>query len=433
MKRLFAMMAIGMALLTLLVACGPSSSDGDSPNQDTPTETVERPFDLMTALIDQGIAVGLGGDASQPFFSVAGQTFMVHDEPVQVFTYDSPAAARAEASLVDATGFTVGTTSISWIAPPHFYLKETLLVLYVGSNGPAIDLLETVMGPQFAGADASTINPDSYSDAEIKAYLASMRELEHYLKSFTSGRSPEEFAIESITTVSAQLEGYMPFFLELTDDQRDYVFDTYGRDLQRSAEEVADAASIIQEDEGNEIIATALERIPAFAIASEITSTTDEPATASASYIGSLLLPEEIAALANGVGLTTQYSDMKAMAEAVDPAQVEQIASFDSLSFEMAGSSQGLALTTIQFDSEEAATNHLELVTSETPGMDNHTSKIGDTSFFAEFNEAGIGSIVVFKKGLWVVMLLTTQSADATPLVDLAGVEALARTVADRL
>ena len=289
------------------------------------------------------------------------------------------------------------------------------------------------MGPQFAGADASTINPDSYSDAEIKAYLALMRELESYLRAFTSGRSSEEFAIESITNVSTQLEEYMQFFTDLTDDQRNYVFDTYGGDLQRWAENVADAAGIIQDNGGNEVITQALSRLPAFAIASEITSTTDEPATASASYIGSLLLPEEVAALANGVQLTTQYSDMKAGAEAVDPAQVEHIDSFDSLAFEMAGSSQGLALTTIKFDSEEAATNHLELVTSETPGMDDHTSKIGDTSFFAEFNEAGIGSIVVFKKGLWVVMLLTTQSADATPLVDLAGVEALARTVADRL
>ena len=121
------------------------------------------------------------------------------------------------------------------------------------------------------------------------------------------------------------------------------------------------------------------------------------------------------------------------MAAAVDPAQVEHMDSFDSLSFEMAGSSQGLALTTIKYDSEEAATNHLELVTSETPEMDEHTSKIGDTSFFAEYNEAGIGSIVVFKKGSWLVTLHTTQSANATPLVDLAGVEALARTVADRL
>ena len=41
--------------------------------------------------------------------------------------------------------------------------------------------------------------------------------------------------------------------------------------------------------------------------------------------------------------------------------------------------------------------------------------------------------MVVFKERLWLVTLHTTQFAGATPLVDLAGVEALARTVADRL
>ncbi len=58
---------------------------------------------------------------------------------------------------------------------------------------------------------------------------------------------------------------------------------------------------------------------------------------------------------------------------------------------------------------------------------------IGDASLYIEANEAGIGSMVVFKKGLWLVTLHTTQSASATPLVDLAGVETLARIVADRL
>ena len=39
----------------------------------------------------------------------------------------------------------------------------------------------------------------------------------------------------------------------------------------------------------------------------------------------------------------------------------------------------------------------------------------------------------VSKKGEWVVSLHTAQAADVTPLVDIAGIESLARTVADRL
>ena len=121
------------------------------------------------------------------------------------------------------------------------------------------------------------------------------------------------------------------------------------------------------------------------------------------------------------------------MAANVDPAQVEHIVSFESLSFDTADGFVGLTLTTINFDSEEAATNHLELVTSETPGMQDLSVKIGDASLYVEVNESGVGSFVFFKKGEWVVMLHTAQPDGTSPLVDLAGVEALARIVAGRL
>ena len=41
--------------------------------------------------------------------------------------------------------------------------------------------------------------------------------------------------------------------------------------------------------------------------------------------------------------------------------------------------------------------------------------------------------MVIFRQGEWVVTLYTAQRDGITPLVDLAGVEALAQFVADRL
>ena len=43
------------------------------------------------------------------------------------------------------------TTMISWIAPPHFYQVGRLIVFYIGSDQPTLDLLTAVLGPQFAG------------------------------------------------------------------------------------------------------------------------------------------------------------------------------------------------------------------------------------------------------------------------------------------
>jgi len=76
---------------------------------------------------------------------------MVDGEMVQVFTYPSAEAAAAEADLVSQTGSSVGITMVSWIGPPHFYLKESLLVLYVGENEEVLGLLEDTLGCQFAG------------------------------------------------------------------------------------------------------------------------------------------------------------------------------------------------------------------------------------------------------------------------------------------
>ena len=49
MKRILAIVVMGVSLLTLLAACGPSSPETEPPNKETPTatpsETVEREFD----------------------------------------------------------------------------------------------------------------------------------------------------------------------------------------------------------------------------------------------------------------------------------------------------------------------------------------------------------------------------------------------------
>ena len=206
----------------------------------------------------------------------------------------------------------------------------------------------------------------------------------------------------------------------------------------------------IQENSGQDDygqIIQALSRIPAFVATTTttsasppITSTTGtstgnntEPQTAPTGYISSLLLPREVEALSGGAGLETKITDMKSMAAEVDQAQVEHMVSFDSLSFDTADGLRGLTLTAVLFDSESAAIERFELITGQDSGMQSHSDSIGDASAFLEANEGGIGSLVAFKKGDWVVMLHTSQGSDVARFLELAEVETLARTVADRL
>ncbi len=113
---------------------------------------------------------------------------------------------------------------------------------------------------------------------------------------------------------------------------------------------------------------------------------------------------------------TASCRSQKSAAASVDPSQVEHIDSFESLSFDTEDGARSLVLTTIDFDSEGAAADHLGLVVGEGSGMLELPDNIGDASAFQEANDAGIGSIVVFKKGEWAVSMHTAQGAGIDPL-----------------
>ena len=42
-------------------------------------------------------------------------------------------------------GSSIGTSMVSWVATPHFWSLEKLIVLYVGENEDIIDSLEYVL------------------------------------------------------------------------------------------------------------------------------------------------------------------------------------------------------------------------------------------------------------------------------------------------
>ncbi len=94
----------------------------------------------------------------QDFFSVTGQVFKVNGEEVQLFEYSSQSEAEAQAALVSPDGSTIGTSMPFWVAPPHFYKAGKIIVLYIGENTTILDLLESVLGAQFAGRGEILIN-----------------------------------------------------------------------------------------------------------------------------------------------------------------------------------------------------------------------------------------------------------------------------------
>jgi hypothetical protein len=130
----------------LLAACGGEETVSHG-------ETVTDYISLVDALRAEGATVEPAGAVSQPFFSVEGQLIRVDGQDVQVFEYQDEETAQSQAELVSPDGTSVGTSMMTWVEPPHFYQKGSLIVLYVGSSEEVRSALEAVLGPQFAGME----------------------------------------------------------------------------------------------------------------------------------------------------------------------------------------------------------------------------------------------------------------------------------------
>ena len=120
-------------------------------NASTESPGVEDQASLIAALQAAGATIEVGDPISQAFFSPEGNIIKVNGADLQVFEYESAEAMENEASQVAPDGGSIGTSMVSWMDAPHFYKTGRIIALYVGSDQTVLDLLEMVMGPQFAG------------------------------------------------------------------------------------------------------------------------------------------------------------------------------------------------------------------------------------------------------------------------------------------
>ncbi len=108
---------------------------------------------IVGKLVAEGVTMEPAGEVSQPFFSVKGQLFRINNnsDMLQVYVYNDSHDAISEAALVSRDGYTVGNTKVEWTAPPHFYQVGKMVVIYLGSDENLKQVLEKVIGYQFAG------------------------------------------------------------------------------------------------------------------------------------------------------------------------------------------------------------------------------------------------------------------------------------------
>jgi len=106
---------------------------------------------LMAALQAAGATVDVGDSVIQDFFTPEGHILTVNGADIQVFEYADAAVMESEATQVAPDGGSIGTSMVTWMDAPHFYKTGRLIVLYIGSDTAILDLLDNVIGTQFAG------------------------------------------------------------------------------------------------------------------------------------------------------------------------------------------------------------------------------------------------------------------------------------------
>ena len=142
-----------LLLMFALTVSGCANAATSVPLSTEPAQSlaVEDKASLLAALQASDSTAEIADSVTQVFFSPEGSIVKVNGQDVQVFEYENNEAMENEASQVAPDGGSVGTSMMMWMDAPHFYKAGRIIVLYVGSDEPTLNLLTQVIGPQFAG------------------------------------------------------------------------------------------------------------------------------------------------------------------------------------------------------------------------------------------------------------------------------------------
>lgn len=122
----------------------PSPSPSESPFSHGPQGLIN---DLRAAGVDAEEDSTFDGDP----ISRQGVAVCVEGEIVQVYVFGTPQEAQNAASHIDPRNpSNVGTAIIDWAGEPRFWLRDRIIVLYLGKDEAVQTALLTVLGEPFA-------------------------------------------------------------------------------------------------------------------------------------------------------------------------------------------------------------------------------------------------------------------------------------------
>lgn len=114
---------------------------------------------LVLFLGFEGVQVESTDKPADHGFSTTGYTILADGEHISIYEFVNAETAQAEAALVSPDGFTITREQgdevvvrhIEWLGTPRFYHKDRIIAIYAGDDVRTMDLLQTLLGPPFAG------------------------------------------------------------------------------------------------------------------------------------------------------------------------------------------------------------------------------------------------------------------------------------------
>ncbi|MGH2606053.1 MAG: hypothetical protein ACRDG5_05635, partial [Anaerolineales bacterium] len=108
-----------------------------------PVQTVE---DLILALGEAGAWVARSGELEAGLFGVPGEVLTVNGVAVEVYGYPSQVDRERVSATIAPDGSTLAGQPLIWRDPPHIWAQGDVIVVYQGTDGPTILLLDAILG-----------------------------------------------------------------------------------------------------------------------------------------------------------------------------------------------------------------------------------------------------------------------------------------------
>ena len=149
---------LGAAML-VVVACQPATGPGATPAPTTaptptiaPTPTGAAGLEgLVLDLTSSGTAAKVGSPFLAEPLRGQGMTVCFGTETLQTYEFIDHEAALAASTTIDRDDpSNVNGAVVNWIGQPRFWLRDRIIVLYLGDDAATDAALRALLGPPFA-------------------------------------------------------------------------------------------------------------------------------------------------------------------------------------------------------------------------------------------------------------------------------------------